>query len=46
MRIKWIHIRQKVRAFKMNSQTEGMAADDEYGSLYIAEEDEYLEVQR
>lgn len=31
---------KKVRAFKMNSQTEGMAADDEYGRLYIAEEDE------
>nr|1POO_A Chain A, PROTEIN (PHYTASE) [Bacillus amyloliquefaciens]2POO_A Chain A, PROTEIN (PHYTASE) [Bacillus amyloliquefaciens] len=33
---------KKVRAFKMNSQTEGMAADDEYGSLYIAEEDEAI----
>ncbi len=33
---------KKVRAFKMNSQTEGMATDDEYGSLYIAEEDEAI----
>nr|AAL59320.1 phytase [Bacillus amyloliquefaciens] len=33
---------KKVRAFKMNSQTEGMAADDEYSRLYIAEEDEAI----
>ncbi|MCP6682096.1 phytase [Bacillus nakamurai] len=30
---------KKVREFKMDSQTEGMAADDEYGNLYIAVED-------
>ncbi|KKB73507.1 MULTISPECIES: phytase [Bacillus] len=30
---------KKVRAFQMGSQTEGLAADDEYGNLYIAEED-------
>lgn len=29
----------KVRSFKMSSQTEGLAADDEYGKMYIAEED-------
>lgn len=30
---------KKVRSFQMGSQTEGMVADDEYGHLYIAEED-------
>ncbi|MFT8321439.1 MAG: phytase [Bacillus sp. (in: firmicutes)] len=30
---------KKVRSFKLNTQTEGLVADDEYGSLYIAEED-------
>ncbi|MEC1347745.1 phytase [Bacillus haynesii] len=30
---------KKVRSFKMSSQTEGLAADDEYGKMYIAEED-------
>ncbi|NTU25422.1 phytase [Bacillus tequilensis] len=30
---------KKVRQFKLNSQTEGLVADDEYGNLYIAEED-------
>ncbi|GED03256.1 phytase [Bacillus atrophaeus] len=30
---------KKVRQFKLNSQTEGVAADDEYGHIYIAEED-------
>ncbi|WP_307893360.1 phytase [Bacillus swezeyi] len=33
---------KKVRAFKMNSQTEGLAADDEYGALYIGEEEAAL----
>ncbi|MGP7816503.1 phytase [Niallia sp. 01092] len=30
---------KKVRSFKLNSQTEGLVADDEYGNLYIGEED-------
>ncbi|ASB91066.1 phytase [Bacillus sonorensis] len=30
---------KKVRAFQIGSQTEGVVADDEYGALYIAEED-------
>ncbi|WNC15814.1 phytase [Brevibacillus brevis] len=30
---------KKVREFKLLSQTEGMVADDEYGYLYIGEED-------
>ncbi|MGR0120989.1 phytase [Bacillus halotolerans] len=30
---------KKVRQFKLHSQTEGLVADDEYGNLYIAEED-------
>ncbi|MCZ8519919.1 MULTISPECIES: phytase [Paenibacillus] len=30
---------KKVREFKLSSQAEGMAADDEYGNLYIGEED-------
>ncbi|MFN2746628.1 MULTISPECIES: phytase [Bacillus] len=29
---------KKVRAFQMNSQSEGLVADDEYGTMYIAEE--------
>nr|ABC75079.1 phytase precursor [Bacillus subtilis] len=33
---------KKVREFKLNSQTEGLVADDEYGNLYIAEEDEAI----
>ncbi|PNQ80794.1 phytase [Paenibacillus sp. F4] len=28
-----------VRQFKLNTQSEGMVADDEYGTIYIAEED-------
>ncbi len=31
-----------MREFKLNSQTEGLVADDEYGNLYIAEEDEAI----
>ncbi|RCW51902.1 phytase [Paenibacillus prosopidis] len=30
---------KKVRQFKLPTQTEGMVADDEYGKLYIGEED-------
>lgn len=30
---------EMVRSFKLSSQAEGIVADDEYGSLYIAEED-------
>ncbi|MDO3679238.1 phytase [Paenibacillus ehimensis] len=30
---------RKVRAFQLASQSEGMVADDEYGRLYIAEEE-------
>ncbi|UYO30340.1 phytase [Bacillus halotolerans] len=30
---------KKVRQFKLHSQTEGLVADDEYGNLYLAEED-------
>ncbi|WP_426446663.1 phytase [Paenibacillus sp. S-38] len=30
---------KKVREFKLATQSEGMVADDEYGRLYIAEED-------
>ncbi|MHA6486257.1 phytase [Bacillus cabrialesii] len=33
---------KKVREFKLNSQTEGLVADDEYGNLYIAEENEAI----
>ncbi|NPC91510.1 phytase [Bacillus sp. WMMC1349] len=30
---------KKVRAFKMDSQTEGLVTDDEYGTMFISEED-------
>lgn len=30
---------KKVRSFKLSSQCEGIVADDEYGSIYIGEED-------
>ncbi|MDA7026467.1 phytase [Bacillus sp. CLL-7-23] len=30
---------KRVRAFKMGSQTEGTVADDEYGTMFIAEEE-------
>lgn len=30
---------RKVRSFKLSSQSEGVVADDEYGVMYIAEED-------